>query len=166
MGGVVFAMQGHDAPDTVRVRSYADAEKIDNIPPKLQRQNQKKNQSQGPGHVGKPKQQQLNQKMGAHGPKQNGQPRSQTTQRAAVAEPFSGYTSAEKAWLKKGWDNEFKFLRAYGLNNHKREDRIEGRQLLQGFMEDDQAKNRAQASRQEPQIHFTGFSIGHGARYG
>ena len=46
-------------------------------------------------------------------------------------------TQAEKAWLKKHWGNEFKFLRAYGLKIYNDEDRDEGRTILRAMMKED-----------------------------
>lgn len=46
-------------------------------------------------------------------------------------------TPAEKKWLKENFGNEFKFLRLYGLNIFKEEDREEGRAILRGFISDD-----------------------------
>ncbi|CEJ54184.1 hypothetical protein PMG11_00505 [Penicillium brasilianum] len=46
-------------------------------------------------------------------------------------------TSAEKAWLKTIWENEFKFLLDFGLRINKEEDREEGRRILRKLMEED-----------------------------
>jgi hypothetical protein len=46
-------------------------------------------------------------------------------------------TPAEKAWVKRHYGNEFKFLRAYGLSIFKDEDREEGRIILRAMMSND-----------------------------
>jgi hypothetical protein len=46
------------------------------------------------------------------------------------------YTTAEKAWLKKHRLTGFDFLRMYGLKMHNDGDRVEGRALVRGFMQD------------------------------
>ena len=47
------------------------------------------------------------------------------------------YTQEEKDWLKKHFDGEFRFLRAYGLTIYEEEERAEGRQILRALMEGD-----------------------------
>jgi hypothetical protein len=49
------------------------------------------------------------------------------------------YTADEKAWLKKNYDGEFKFLRDLGLSMFKEEDREEGRGIARSLMEEDDA---------------------------
>lgn len=51
----------------------------------------------------------------------------------------SEYTAAEKAWLKRAFGGEFKFLRVYGLKFHKDEDREEGRAIARGIIEQEAA---------------------------
>ena len=46
-------------------------------------------------------------------------------------------TESEKKWLKDNYQDEFHFLRMYGLSIYKDEDRIEGRRILRVMMEDD-----------------------------
>lgn len=48
-----------------------------------------------------------------------------------------GYTSAEKAYIKKHWANEFNFLHTLGLSIYKGEDREEGRSILRALMHND-----------------------------
>jgi hypothetical protein len=43
----------------------------------------------------------------------------------------------EKAWLRKHWVNEFRFLRSYGLSIYYEEDREEGGKILRKLMEND-----------------------------
>lgn len=43
------------------------------------------------------------------------------------------YTADEKAYLKENWRDEYHFLRDFGLNIYKEEDRAEGRQILRVF---------------------------------
>lgn len=69
-------------------------------------------------------------KKATPGLKPDGQANFSPTQRAAVAESSFGYSSAEKAWLKRNWGNEFKFLWAYRLKFQRRQDRAEGRELV------------------------------------
>lgn len=54
-------------------------------------------------------------------------------------------TSAEKAWLKEHYGNEFKFLRAYGLSIYKDEDREEGRTIVRAMMSHDDHETPARA---------------------
>jgi hypothetical protein len=54
--------------------------------------------------------------------------------RATASGPL---TSAEKAWLKTYYGNEFKFLRDHGLSIFKDEDREEGRTILRAIMSND-----------------------------
>lgn len=52
------------------------------------------------------------------------------------AEPDSPpYVSAEKAWLKRAFGGEFKFLRSYGLSIYRDKDREEGRRIARGLIE-------------------------------
>ena len=44
------------------------------------------------------------------------------------------YNTAEKEWLKQHWGDEFHFLRAYGLNIHREEDREEGRSIARAMI--------------------------------
>lgn len=46
------------------------------------------------------------------------------------------YTTKEKAWLKRSYGNEWRFLRAFGLRYNKKE-RAEGRAIVRGIMEDE-----------------------------
>lgn len=45
------------------------------------------------------------------------------------------YSSADKAWLKANYGNEFKFLRAYGLKIFKEDDRQEGERIVRSMMD-------------------------------
>lgn len=49
----------------------------------------------------------------------------------------AAYTAEEKAWLKKNFDGEFKFLQMYGLSISKPDDREEGRRIARALMEKD-----------------------------
>jgi hypothetical protein len=55
---------------------------------------------------------------------------------AADGEP---YTSAEKAWLKRAFGGQFKFLMAYELSIYKDEDREEGRRISRVMIEQEAA---------------------------
>jgi hypothetical protein len=48
-----------------------------------------------------------------------------------------GYTQEEKEWLRKNYRSEFHFLRDFGLNIYKDEDREEGRMILRSLMQDE-----------------------------
>lgn len=50
------------------------------------------------------------------------------------------YTSAEKAWLKRAFGGEFKFLASHGLNIHKEEGRAEGRSIARAMIEKEAAQ--------------------------
>lgn len=50
----------------------------------------------------------------------------------------SPLTHDEKQWLNQHWGGEFRFLRAYRLNIHKEDDRVEGRAILRAFMSQDE----------------------------
>ena len=52
---------------------------------------------------------------------------------ATASEPL---TLVEKAWVKRHYGNEFKFLRDYGLSIYKDEDREEGRIIVRSLMFD------------------------------
>lgn len=56
------------------------------------------------------------------------------TQSQPRTEPPNQYTAEEKAWLKKNWGGEYKFLRAHGLKIFKDEDREEGMEILRSIM--------------------------------
>lgn len=43
------------------------------------------------------------------------------------------YNAAEKAWLKRNFEDEFHFLRSYGLSIYKEEDRDEGKAIFQAL---------------------------------
>jgi hypothetical protein len=47
------------------------------------------------------------------------------------------FTPAEKAWVKKHFGNEFKFLQPYGLSIYKDGDREEARAIVQTLMRND-----------------------------
>lgn len=52
-------------------------------------------------------------------------------------ESTRSFTSAERAWVKKHFGNEFKFLQTYGLSIYKDEDREEGRAIVRTLMSND-----------------------------
>ncbi|PPJ52298.1 hypothetical protein CBER1_09258 [Cercospora berteroae] len=52
---------------------------------------------------------------------------------------LSSLSDQEKAWLKKHYGNEWKFLASYGLKLTDDEERAEGRAILRGLMEDELA---------------------------
>lgn len=56
------------------------------------------------------------------------------------------YTKEEKAWLKKHWGNEHKFLQAYGLSIYKEDEREEGRALVRDLLQPDENENEELAS--------------------
>ncbi|KAK6198245.1 hypothetical protein LQW54_010459 [Pestalotiopsis sp. IQ-011] len=72
-------------------------------------------------------------------PKSHAQPTVAVVEHVAADEnsekPY--YTQDEKAWLKKHYGNEFKFLRTYGLSIYKENDRAEGRHLARSMMATD-----------------------------
>lgn len=51
------------------------------------------------------------------------------------------YTQKEKAWLKKHYGNEFKFLHTYGFSIYKEGDRAEGRHLARSMMAPDEEED-------------------------
>lgn len=53
--------------------------------------------------------------------------------------PPSGYSPAEKRWLKDNYGGEYKFLRSYGLSIYKEEDRDEGAAIVRGLIANDEA---------------------------
>ncbi|KAF2997779.1 hypothetical protein E8E14_002463 [Neopestalotiopsis sp. 37M] len=66
---------------------------------------------------------------------------------ALSADPGRGdYTTKEKAWLKKHWGNEHKFLQAYGLSIYKEDEREEGRALVRDLVQPDENENEKLAS--------------------
>ncbi|KLU93062.1 hypothetical protein MAPG_12003 [Magnaporthiopsis poae ATCC 64411] len=64
-----------------------------------------------------------------------------TNQGEPAAGPSAPYTQKEKAWLKREWGGEFKFLAAYGLSIYKDEDREEGRSIARAMMEADEVED-------------------------
>ena len=50
----------------------------------------------------------------------------------------TSYSNAEKEWVKEHYGGEYKFLRDYGFKIYNEQDRVDGRRLLQGLMEDEQ----------------------------
>ncbi|KAJ4865572.1 hypothetical protein T069G_02102 [Trichoderma breve] len=48
------------------------------------------------------------------------------------------YTAEEKAWLKKHYQGEYKFLMSYGLSIYDEEDREEGRAIMQAMISPDE----------------------------
>lgn len=52
-----------------------------------------------------------------------------------VASSKAAYTQEEKAWLKKHYGGEFRFLLSYGLKIHNEEDREEGKAILRRLMQ-------------------------------
>ena len=65
------------------------------------------------------------------------------------------YTAEEKQCLKKGWGDEYHFLRDYQLNIYKEEDREEGRRIVQGFVEHDRRtaeSSKTQSGRQATSV--------------
>lgn len=47
------------------------------------------------------------------------------------------YTDAERDWIKKHYESEFKFLMQYGLKMFDDEDREEGRRIVRAMMSGD-----------------------------
>ncbi|KAK3686598.1 hypothetical protein LTR37_019659 [Vermiconidia calcicola] len=56
------------------------------------------------------------------------------------------YTAAEKAWLRRAYGGEYKFLLSFGLKIHSEEDREEGRRIARGFIENEAAEEDRAAS--------------------
>jgi hypothetical protein len=65
-------------------------------------------------------------------------------------------TPPEKAWLKKHFESELKFLQLYGLSVYKEEDREEGRTILRTIMANDEdgASNNNECDDFDPETHF------------
>ncbi|KAL2024417.1 hypothetical protein VTK56DRAFT_8228 [Thermocarpiscus australiensis] len=60
-----------------------------------------------------------------------------TQAEAAKSAGSRPYTAEEKAWLKRNFGDEFKFLLQHGLSIYKEEDREEGRAIARALMEED-----------------------------
>lgn len=57
-------------------------------------------------------------------------------------EPDDGagpYSSAEKEWLRRCYESEFKFLRIYGLSIYDEDDREQGRRIVRAMMQNEPA---------------------------
>ncbi|RJE25155.1 hypothetical protein PHISCL_02494 [Aspergillus sclerotialis] len=59
------------------------------------------------------------------------------TSRQTKAKHVGPPTSAEKAWLKTHYGNEFKFLRSHGLRIYNKKERAEGRSIIRDMMSKD-----------------------------
>ncbi|KAL2686926.1 hypothetical protein Neosp_004471 [[Neocosmospora] mangrovei] len=68
---------------------------------------------------------------------------SQEEEEDEISDPL---TDREKAWLKKYWRSEFKFLSAYGLNIYHEGDRSVGREFLRQFIAADRKHEESQRS--------------------
>ncbi|KAH7114850.1 hypothetical protein EDB81DRAFT_295166 [Dactylonectria macrodidyma] len=73
--------------------------------------------------------------------------------RAAANVPLA---PSEKAWLKKHFESEFKFLQVHGLSIYKEEDREEGRTILRAIMSngEDEAPSDDEFDDFDPEAHF------------
>ena len=60
--------------------------------------------------------------------------------------PQPRYNAEEKAWLKKNYGNEFKFLLAHGLKIFKEGDRDEGKAIVQAMMKNE-SRNKNKGTR-------------------
>ncbi|KAH7161592.1 hypothetical protein EDB81DRAFT_756112 [Dactylonectria macrodidyma] len=66
-------------------------------------------------------------------------------------------TPDEKAWLRKHYRNEFKFLQSYALSIHNEEDREEGRVIMRAMVsndEDDVSEDEEDSDEFNPEHHF------------
>ena len=52
------------------------------------------------------------------------------------------YSTEEKAWLKKNFGGEYKFLRSFGLSIYDEEDRTDGRSIVRSMMMEDGGEPR------------------------
>ncbi|KAF7531157.1 hypothetical protein G7054_g9152 [Neopestalotiopsis clavispora] len=85
-------------------------------------------------------------------------------------DPGGDYTTEEKAWLKKHWGNEHKFLQAFGLSIYKEDEREEGRAIVRDLMQPDENENEElasisskpgeESSWRPPIVGFSGVIIG------
>lgn len=57
------------------------------------------------------------------------------------------YSTDERAWLKKNYGDEYKFLRSLGLSIYKEEDRMYGRSVARSLMTDDGGEAKGNGSR-------------------
>lgn len=74
----------------------------------------------------------------------------QARQQSVPAIPYDGdtpYSTEEKAWLKKNYGGEYKFLRSLGLSIYNEEDRTEGRSIVRSWMTQDGGKPKGNGSR-------------------
>lgn len=80
---------------------------------------------------------------------QNSRPAPQDSQGANASDAANGrpprYSPEEKAWLKKNYGNEFKFLRAHGLKIYKESDRQLGEDIMRGMMATEASGNSNRA---------------------
>ncbi|ETS86608.1 hypothetical protein PFICI_00436 [Pestalotiopsis fici W106-1] len=63
-----------------------------------------------------------------------------------------GYTTEEKAWLKKYHGNEYKFLQSHGLSIYKEDQREEGRAIARNMMQMDEKRNEELATVQPKHV--------------
>jgi hypothetical protein len=59
------------------------------------------------------------------------------------------YTTEEKAWLKKHYGGEYKFLRSFGLSIYKEEDRTDGRHIARRMMAEDVEESKGSHSQMQ-----------------
>ncbi|QYS92762.1 hypothetical protein H0G86_000160 [Trichoderma simmonsii] len=71
------------------------------------------------------------------------------------------YTAEEKAWLKKHYQGEFKFLMSYGLSIYDEEDREEGRAIMRALVspgEDDDEEEEDKEKEEEEEDKDDNFN--------
>jgi hypothetical protein len=59
------------------------------------------------------------------------------------------YSTDEKAWLKKNYGGEYRFLRTLGLSIYKEEDRTEGRSIVRSWMAEDDGEPKGNGLREQ-----------------
>lgn len=64
-----------------------------------------------------------------------------TAKHHVTSNAHARYSAEEKAWLKAHYGNEFRFLRAYGLQITDKEDRQEGERIVRALMDQDSIRS-------------------------
>lgn len=67
------------------------------------------------------------------------------------------YTAEEKAWLKKHYQGEYKFLMIHGLSIYDEEDREEGRAIMRAFISFDEDDDEVEEEEDDDDV-FTHFA--------
>ena len=76
----------------------------------------------------------------------------QARQQSVPVIPYNGdapYSTEEKAWLKKNYGGEYKFLRSLGLSIYNEEDRTDGRSIVRSWMTEDGGEPKGNGSRMQ-----------------